>query len=97
MPYYKETCQKHEEFCEVKIECRESYLRYGPQITRIVEGQGKRIELKDKGYTLKMHWHIKSWDRLIQQRTRKCGPHSLPRPSLPHEFKEEKCKELSQL
>ena len=28
----------------------ESHLRYGPRITRIVEGQVKGIELEDKGY-----------------------------------------------
>ena len=50
MKKVKRTSQKHDEFCAVKIEGRECHLRYGPWITRIPEGQVKRIELEDKGY-----------------------------------------------
>ena len=42
--------EKHKEFCEVKIECRECHLRYSQWVTRIPQGQLKRIELEDKGY-----------------------------------------------
>ena len=56
MPYHEGTLskkeegkEKHKEFCEVKIECRECHLRYSPWITRIPQGQLKRIELEDKG------------------------------------------------
>ena len=42
----KRTCEKHEEFCE----CRECHLRYGPGITRILEGQVKPIEMENKGF-----------------------------------------------
>ena len=34
-----------QEFCEVKFECRECRIINGPRITRIVEGQVKRIKL----------------------------------------------------
>ena len=57
MPYHEGTLSKKEEgkeklkeFCEVKIECRECHLRYSQWITRIPQGQLKRIELEDKGY-----------------------------------------------
>ena len=57
MPYHEGTLSKKEEgkeklkeFCEVKIECRESHLRCGPRSTRMVEGQVKRIELEYEGY-----------------------------------------------
>ena len=87
----KKTCQRHREFCEVKIEYRECHLRYCPGITRIVEGHVNQIELEDKAYgdrCTDVSTRRTMWIDYSSNELNNLGPLPLPTPSLPHGFKE---------